>query len=72
MALERNPWVLLTSHIRARCEDAGISPDYYDPDYLLAVIQEWLGMHDVALTGSGLEPRSQYRVSDDDGWEEEG
>jgi hypothetical protein len=52
--MERDPNVLLSSHIQVRAESAGVPWDTYHADFLLGIITEWLHQHDAVLAPTGV------------------
>ena len=52
--MERDPNVLLSSHIQVRAEAAGVPWDTYHADFLLGFIAEWLDQHGAVLAPTGV------------------
>lgn len=49
-------WRALRDHLAMEAERQGIALDTYDPDFIIATIQEYLGRVDAALTVDGVRP----------------
>lgn len=49
-----NIYEIMVESLRIKLREGGIPVDKYDPDYIVSSLMEWLGNHQLTLTGEGL------------------